>query len=292
MTKRLPHIIILLIVALLIFALVSQGYGMNQERPLTTTKSECSLVLKNTSGSAIWISNEQPANKKELTKAELEALGAIALAPNSSDEINLGRWFSIYTRIPQTNDTFQLHYTIAYRSCKKTAFPITITMHQIDTDQLDGSRMIYINHLHTDVAEGANRLCPHSKKPLWDKNEEQWFCKLRRRSQGNNAYHYEYVPVQTYIYKYLPDWLIGTWYTKNPTYYNWYHAKTSFWKHMSNYKAPWQTAWYQQWYENASEAEKEYLHQADQTPVDYTPSKSRAYGLPENKMNIATQNEC
>ncbi|MDR3550077.1 MAG: hypothetical protein P4L31_01575 [Candidatus Babeliales bacterium] len=290
--RRLPHIIILLIVALLIFALVSQGYGMNQEQPLVITKPECSLVFLNTSGSTVWVSNTQPTNQKEYTLKDLADFNAIAIAPHSSDEIKLGRWFSIYTRIPQTNDTFQLHYTIAYRSCKKAVYPMTLSMQQIEADQLDGSGLVAIDHLHGDIAQGTHGLCPHGKKPLWDKHEEQWFCKLRRRSQADGTIQYEYVPVQTYIYQFLPDWLIGTWYTQHPTYFNWYHAKPIFWQHMNNYKTPWQSDWYKEWYEKASQKEKDYLHKPSQIPTDYVPNKSRAYGLPESKMNIATQNKC
>ena len=268
---KLLHIIVRLIAAMLIATLATQSYSLDQT---VVNDSACVLVLKNTSTSTIWVSYTEPLQQKTVSTSDLEQLNALAIAPHASETIDAGSWFNIYTRVAQTNDTFVLHYTLVQTPCRQRSHPLSLTLRDIELNAVKASVVIIDHTQEYSTPEQEYRLCPSMKKPVWGPKEEQWFCKIKHRSEGKVTH--EYVPVQTYIYKWLPDWLISGWYIHNPPYYHWYHHKTPFRNHLRTYTAPWQTSWYRKWYAAASAQEKQYLHEPED-PAIVSPTLSKPY---------------
>jgi len=279
---KMPHIIVLLIVALLIFALVSQGYGSttcDKSESICTQKSPCALMIKNTDCATIGISTDEFL-PDTISIEDLKKNPTVSIAPHQEASIAKSTWFSIYTRVAVTNDMFERHYTVVQRACKTVPQETAIAMNEIETNQLNPKRFIVIDHLMAQgaIAEQEFTLCPKGQKALLDTKEEQWLCK--HLVDGKT----DYVPVYSYIYQWLPEWIISQWYTKHPEYYNWYHSNPQFWQHLAHYKTPWQTTWYATWYKNASDEEKKYLHKPDTTPVYYERKPGKPFGLAEQKV--------
>jgi len=278
---KLPHIIIILVLALIIFALAIPSSMNNQSLNMRTKQLACALILNNTSASKIWITTSKSFGD-QISEEELEQNGAIAIDAHKSLRIARGRWFSIYTRAPVTNDVYNRHYTFIQRACKKGQEEFTITMDAIEQKTFNAKKLIAIDH-ESESPEDSSLLCPDGKNPVLDAIEQQWFCEEERDGQ------IYFVPVYSYIYQWVPNFIISQWYIDHPAYYNWYNEHPEFWQHLKKYQVPWQSTWYKNWYKTASEDEIKYVwdpNEVEDTVIEHQRFSDVPFGLTADQVSI------
>lgn len=227
------------------------GFSTDTLAPLQDKKDpelSCFLLIRNTSPSPIWISNDS-ALKKHISLDELEHSNAQVIQPYEIASVNVGTTFTIYTRLPQSNTNYQQNYTIVQRWCNPEDDEYVVDFSSFESGKIDPKRFIVINHRkEVAIPESAYPLCPGGLYPELDQETEQWLCKVYRYSDVYEKHVEEYVPVLSYIYQWLPSSIWVPWYINNPQFYHWYNYYPDLYSHLPKYQAPWTTPEYATWY--------------------------------------------
>ncbi|MCX5922805.1 MAG: hypothetical protein NTX86_05780 [Candidatus Dependentiae bacterium] len=222
-------------------ALLLLTLGVNS---IITAKNGCNLSVENNSASTIWLSNDALLDNKASVDT-LRNHGDFSIKPHRTKPVGFLGAFAIYTRVAHSNNQYQRHYTVVPRDCKNEDLEISLS--DLEQGALDPEDFIVIDHTkHYDIPESIYPLCPGGTRSEWDEQSGQWYCKVYRPWQSGTKM-YEYIPVYSYIFEWLPNWVLVEWYAKNPHFYGWYDKHTEFWQHLANYQAPWKTASYKQW---------------------------------------------
>lgn len=219
--------------------------------------ARCTIDLYNSSGSIIWVTQDDLGSNS--SEAELQKSQAVAIDPYNSQAITLDNTFAIYTRAPKSNRRYQRNYTVVIKQCNDQTIPLSLT--EIDEETVDAKQILVIDHTQLYVApEGYYPLCPDGTQAQWDKKSEQWYCPIKqmRDMDGDGILDEveEYVPVYSYIYQWLPSWVISEWYVQNPMYYNWFDKHQDYWQHLHNYQPIWQTNYYKKIYPDLTAQQK------------------------------------
>lgn len=277
------------IIALMLSAqpLICAGLNAAIEAQENSTAQLCPLLIRNTSASPIWLSQDPTLNGK-LTFDDLEQSSAQIIQPYEIAPMNAKTTFTIFTRSPQSNTNYQRGFTVIQRLCDPSSDEYVIDFSSLESGQADHTRFIVINHTkEKEIPESAYPICPGGLLPELDEETEQWFCKVYRYSDVYEKYVDEYVPVLSYIYQWLPSSIWTQWYIKHPQFYNWYHRNPDFYSHLPTYQAPWQTKEYATWYNAQPEKIRNAVRAPEPTePVTHeaTPSSGCPLGLPECKI--------
>lgn len=258
----------------------------------TNKPQECPLLIRNNSGSPIWISHNQMLPEK-ISIYELEQSGAKVIQPYEIEAVHNATLFNVFSRAPQSNTRYQLSLTVIQRQCDPSNDEIPVDFTLLETGQADPARLIAINRAHEkNIPEGSYPLCPGGIMPELDDETDQWFCKVYRYSDVYEKFVDEYVPVVSYIYQWLPSSISTQWYIKNPQFYNWYHEYPEFYSHLKQYVAPWQTSEYEKWYNAQSAAIRNTAKKPEPIQVSCSAGfddKKCPLGLPDNKIKTKAQ---
>jgi hypothetical protein len=252
----------------------------------SSSNTKCPLLLKNTSGSSIWISQD-PMVGETLTADQLEQSKAQEIRPYETGHIQLGTTFTIHTRTPQSNNTYQRNFTVVQRLCDPDSDEYIVDFALLTAGHVDPARFIVINHAkQNDIPESSYPLCPGGLKAEFDEETDQWFCKVYRYSDVYEKLVDEYVPVLSYIYQWLPSNIWTQWYIKNPQFYHWYHRNPELYNHLEHYVAPWQTKEYALWYNAQPQKIKNNAHEPEsvQTFHHATSAQQNPLGFPESRV--------
>lgn len=224
-----------------------------------TTKSDYAINLHNTSSSTVYVTNN-PDIADEVEVQDLEKVESIALAPRESDIIELGRNFSVYTRLPKSNYKYERHFTLGFKEEPEEDEQLTIKLSDIEQNDTDDMPLVIINHMHEHaIPEVAYDLCPNGSKAKKRNGSDMYFCTLQSYDKQSKQYIDTYVPVVHYVYEYLPSWVWSKWYTKNPILYHIYDKNSEFHAKLAAYQTPWSTPWYAQWYKKQPKEITEHL---------------------------------
>lgn len=249
----------------------------------------CSLLIKNDSGSTVWITTT--ALPKELPAQKLEQADAIAIHPYEVGAVNVGKAFMVYTRAAQSNALYRHELTVIQRMCDPASDEYVIDFSLLKNNKADPARFIVIDQIkEKDIPESTYPLCPGGTFAELDDETSQWFCKVYRLSDAYGMYVDEYVPVLSYIYQWLPEDIIQQWYSKNPQFYHWYHAHPDFYSHLEQYKAPWQTGEYEAWYAKQPEQVRTLLKKPESIAsldAEKNVAGKTPIGLPEHKIKTS-----
>lgn len=213
-----------------------------------TAKDNYAINLHNTSPSTVYVTNNADI-ADEVEVQDLEKVESVALAPRESDTIELGRNFSVYTRLPKSNYKYERHFTVGFKQEPEQDELLSVKLSDIEQNDIDDMPLLVINHLYEHaVPEAAYDLCPDGSKAKQRKGSDMYFCTLQNYDKQSDTYIETYVPIIHYVYEYLPSWVWSKWYTKNPILYHLYDKDSEYHTKLPVYQTPWSTPWYAQWY--------------------------------------------